>query len=102
MLSTCSEYSDVILADIPKLAQTSSATILASRIESKIRAETEAFFNAFLYNWDIQGPCRFPTGERVCGGQRPRIFRRNNVGICYTYTLYILTIYLVSLYRMSF
>ena len=50
VLGICPAYDDVVLEDIPKLAQESSATVLASRVELKIKAKTEAFFNAFRYN----------------------------------------------------
>ena len=60
-------YDDIVLEDIPKLAQQASATIVESKVEVQLKEQTEAFFNAFLYNQHtFSSLCQFPLGERVC------------------------------------
>jgi hypothetical protein len=85
VLDTCQAYDNVVLEDIPKLAQSASKRIIEATIETKIKAATEQYYHAFLHNWNLEGPCEFPSGARVCGGQRPRVFLRHGVCIHLAY-----------------
>jgi hypothetical protein len=81
ILRICPTYDDVSVDSLYELAQEAGRKVQASSVFERLRAYTEAQFNAFIENWQgIQGPCRYPgTSERTCHGRLPKVFERNQV-----------------------
>jgi hypothetical protein len=52
------------------------------------------YYHAFMGNWKkYSNPClHSSSGTRVCAGQRPGMFIRNEVSICSVYALPILKV----------
>ena len=93
VLHTCSAYDDVKLSAINDLAKEASQQYITSSIFQQLRAQTEAHYNAVLYNWKShKKPCKFSNTERTCEGQALYVFERNGVNIYQVYVLHILTL----------
>ena len=104
MLRICPAYDKVKLTEIDDLRKKSSRPFINLSIFERLKASTEAYWNAFQSNWKKDtGPCIHPLSQAsVCHGQEPKLFKRNNVCICSTYADHILIIYLTDyVYRLS-
>lgn len=98
VLRTCEAYDQVRLENINHLQQQSGRPHFALPIEEKIKQSTEglviynidfyiliiySYYHAFMKNWNQHSnPCIHPSTEtRVCAGQTPCMFLRNEVGM---------------------
>jgi hypothetical protein len=78
VLRICSAYDDVKLTNINNLQQHASQKAVSASITDKLRAETEAYFNGFLKNWN-QNIYRCMYGERVKEDQLAYSFEMGSV-----------------------
>lgn len=81
LLRPCLAYDRVKLENINHIRRKASR-INSQQVNTEIRGQTEAFFNAYSMNWNNPAipRCQHPRlGIRICADQKMALFRKNNV-----------------------